>query len=171
MAQRRRTPPLLAWAARLGAVGAGFLFLRQLSPMPQMGEATGRGAPSVPPSVSARLSGHETRDMSGRVMALLCLLLGATVACVIGLMLLLLAYLQHQRAVDQRPLTAEQTAPLVPPKPNLQANPAPDLARLRAGEAALLGSYAWIDDGRTRARIPIDRAMALTVGRPLAAPP
>jgi hypothetical protein len=46
-----------------------------------------------------------------------------------------------------------------------------DIAAERRREADLLNSYAWIDAAHTRARIPIDRAMALMIGQPLDPPP
>jgi hypothetical protein len=57
------------------------------------------------------------------------------------------------------PLAA--SAPREPPEPRLQANPAADLAALRASEEARLHGYAWVDRAAGRVRIPIERAMAL----------
>ncbi len=90
---------------------------------------------------------------------------------VIGLMLLLLGSFREQRREQRPQLTAEQTARLQPPKPNLQAHPVGDLAMLRANENRLLHGYGWIDPGHTRARIPIERALTLMVGRSLEAAP
>ena len=42
-----------------------------------------------------------------------------------------------------------------------------DIGREEAAQGALLDGYAFTDAARSRARIPIDRAMRLTVGRPL----
>ncbi len=55
----------------------------------------------------------------------------------------------------------------MPPPPNLQPNPYADLDRERAANRAALDGYGYLDPGRTRARIPLDRAMQLTVGRSL----
>ena len=144
--------------------------VRRPEPEPESA-ASGRGAPSMPPSDASRGSGHETEDMSGGVMTWLTVALGGSVLAVIGLMLLLLGSLREQRR-EQRPrLTTEQTVQLQPPKPNLQADPVDDLAVMRAGENRLLHGYAWIDSGHTRARIPIERALTLMVGRSLEAAP
>ena len=90
-----------------------------------------------------------------------------TACAVIGTMI----WLRHVVATAQRTalptLTAQQTKPLVPPTPNLQADPYADLAAERATERERLEGYAFLDASRQRARIPIDRAMALTIGRTL----
>lgn len=49
--------------------------------------------------------------------------------------------------------------------PDLQANPAADLAAMRAEAQRRLDSYAWVDRERGVARIPIERAMELLVAR------
>ncbi len=125
----------------------------------------GRGAHAVPPSIAAKTAGHETEDMSGVVMARLLIGLGTTVALVVGLMTAYVATLSPQR--NGPALTAQQTAPIAPPAPNLQATPLEDIDALRHREEVLLDNYAWIDPARTRARIPLDRAKALVIGRPL----
>ena len=64
-------------------------------------------------------------------------------------------------------LTPQQTARLVPPAPHLQVDPFADLAQVRAREERLLHSYGWTSADHSTARIPIDRAMALVVGKSL----
>ena len=85
-----------------------------------------------------------------------------TIAAVLALDHLVLG---HQRAALP-PLTAQQTRAVRPPPPNLQPDPYADIDAKEADEAARLSGYAYLDAGRTRARIPIDRAMALTAGQP-----
>ncbi len=166
----RRLRRSLAGVVSLVAAARGMLIRGQVPPAPQAA-ASGRGTPSAPPNEASRGSGHETEDMSGRLMMWLTVALGGSVVAVIGLMLLLLGSLREQRREQRPPLTAEQTMPLQPPKPNLQAHPVHDLAVLRANEDRLLHGYAWIDAGHARARIPIDRARTLMVGRSLEAAP
>ncbi|GJD46764.1 hypothetical protein AFCDBAGC_4648 [Methylobacterium cerastii] len=111
--------------------------------------------------------GYEVSDVNvgntARVMAGLMV----TALVVIGGMVWLRTFV----AADQRQalpkLTAQQTSRLVPPPPNLQADPYADLDAERAAENRRLDGYAFLDASRQRARIPIDRAMALTVGRTL----
>lgn len=57
----------------------------------------------------------------------------------------------------------------VPPAPNLQTQPFKDVYLLRQFEAERLGSYGWIDQEGGIVRIPIDRAMELTLERGLPA--
>lgn len=132
---------------------------------------SGHGRPATPASPQARDEGHETEDMSGGLMGKLALMLG-TVACVVVFAMVGLRFwvLSDYRS-DQPALTALQVAPTVPPGPHLQADPVKDIAQLHAEEDALLQNYAWVDKSRTRARIPINRAMALVVGRSLEGAP
>ena len=53
------------------------------------------------------------------------------------------------------------------PKPRLEVKGSVDLAKFRAGEAADLDSYGWIDRRSETVRIPIDRAMQLLLERGL----
>lgn len=126
-----------------------------------------RSEPAHWPEAPRAGPGHETGDVdvarTARVMA------GLAVCALVAVGLML--WLRHHVAADQRDglprLTAQQTARLRPPPPNLQADPFRDIARERAAEAERLDAYAYTDAARTRARIPIERAMSLTVGRSL----
>ena len=159
----------LAWvtASLAGIATLTWLFRKPEPGSQRFDEASGRGDPATPASAVAVEQGHETRDMSGRLMMWLTIGLAGAVATMICLMLLLVGSFHRQRLDNPPRLTVEQTAPLHPPRPNLQADPVTDLARLHAGEDALLHHYAWIDDGHSRARIPIRRAMTLMVGHTL----
>ena len=167
--RRWRLGHALAWtAASLTAIGAAtLLFWKPRPHVNKHDELSGRGEPSTPPSSKAMKSGHETRDMSGRVMMWLTVGLGSSVAAVIGLMLLLNMVFHHDRLSNQRALTLQQTMAVHPPSPNLQTDPVTDLARMHANEDRLLHGYAWIDANHTRARIPIKRAMTLAIGHTL----
>lgn len=134
-------------------------------------EASARGRPGDPASPTAREAGHETRDMRGGLMAKLFLLLGSVAFCMVFAMVGLRYWVSQVQRDNLPALTEVQTAVIVPPKPNLQRDPVAELAALRARADAMLDGYAYVGDGRTRARIPIERAMALTVGQPLAPPP
>ncbi|SDN48401.1 hypothetical protein SAMN05216360_108275 [Methylobacterium phyllostachyos] len=128
------------------------------------------GRPPRPPANTQRdpnEPGHETRDVNVRNTALVMGGLGLTALAVIGTMI----WLMHTVAASQRrtlpALTPQQTARLVPPAPNLQANPYADIDRERAATEARIAGYGYRDAAQTRARIPIGRAMELTVGRSL----
>jgi hypothetical protein len=158
------------WICAVGAVMTGWLLLSRLFPetggMLTSG-ATGPATPVEPPSAKAQAVGYEARDVNALALGKLAagLLVGA--AIVMGGMVLLNRWLHEVSVAEQPNLTAAQRVPLPPPAPNLQADPAADLVRLRAEGHASLESYAWIDAAHTRARIPIQRAMALMAGRPL----
>ncbi|MCJ2094053.1 hypothetical protein MKK67_16360 [Methylobacterium sp. J-072] len=114
--------------------------------------------------------GYETRDVGVRNTALVMAGLALAVLTVIGTMVWLMGAFSASQRRTLPTLTRQQTAPLTPPPPNLQADPYADLDRQRAEAAARLAGYGYSDPARTRARIPIDRAMDLIVGRPLDAP-
>ncbi|MCJ2068714.1 hypothetical protein MKK75_07845 [Methylobacterium sp. J-030] len=128
------------------------------------------GRPPRPPANTQRDPndpGHETRDVNVRNTALVMGGLALSALAVIGTMI----WLMHTVATSQRralpALTPQQTARLAPPPPNLQANPYADIDREQAANAARLAGYSYRDEAHTRARIPIGRAMDLTVGRSL----
>jgi len=157
----------LAGLASLVSISGTALLMKKRRGVPPKSEESGRGSHGTPPDPDSARSGHELEDMSGRTMMWVMAGLGGLVAASLCLMILLSHYFHHERRESAPPLTAQQTAPLRPPEPNLQTDPVGDLARLKAGEDRLLDNYAWIDRSHTRARIPLDRAMTLTAGRKL----
>lgn len=74
---------------------------------------------------------------------------------------------QHRDDVRGPPLTQQQLAVIVPPGPHLQDHPLHDIATENKREFDLLRYYAWTDPEHRAGRIPIERALALVVGRPL----
>jgi hypothetical protein len=134
-------------------------------------EASGRGVPSTPPSRKAVSLGYETHDMSGRDMAMVVGGLGSAVAVVIGIIFAMLTYFHSLDQAAQPALTPEQSAQVEPPLPHLQAFPKADLSEQIDREEDMIHGYAWLGPDHARARIPIGRAMALTVGRSLDAAP
>lgn len=129
------------------------------------GPGTARGRRATPPSREASSAGYETEDMSGRTMTLLAIGLAASATAAIGggIGMLLLIHARTSGPV----LTVEQQARIEPPAPHLQAHPQADLRDLRARETQLLHGYAWLDPQHSAARVPIERAMALSAGRSL----
>ena len=124
------------------------------------------GTPADPPR-DPQGPGYETRDVRVRNTALVMAGLALAVLTVIGTMVWLMGRFSASQRRTLPTLTAQQTAPLTPPPPNLQADPYADLDRQRAATAARLAGYGYGDPARTRARIPVDRAMDLIVGRSL----
>lgn len=111
--------------------------------------------------------GHETRDVSVRNTALVMAGLALSALAVIGTMIWLMSTFAASQRRALPALTPQQKARLAPPSPNLQANPYADIDRERAANEARLAGYGYRDEAHTRARIPIGRAMDLTVGRSL----
>lgn len=73
----------------------------------------------------------------------------------------------HRSDRQAPPLTQQQLAVIVPPGPHLQDHPLHDIAMELKRETDLLASYTWADPQHRAARIPIGRAEALVIGRPL----
>lgn len=64
-----------------------------------------------------------------------------------------------------RPVRSDQIAAIPPPQ--LQIDPAGDLATFRAAERQRLSSYGWVDRSRGVVRIPLEHALSLTLERGL----
>ena len=111
--------------------------------------------------------GHETSDVNVRNTVLVMGGLALSAPAVVGSMVLFIRMTETRQRAALPTLTPQQTTRLVPPPPNLQPDPYADLDRQREGARAALSGYGYVDPARTRARIPIDRAMALAVGRSL----
>jgi hypothetical protein len=111
--------------------------------------------------------GHETRDVNVRNTALVMAGLALAAVTVVGTMIWMMSTFAASQRQSLPPLTPPQTARLAPPPPNLQADPYADLDRERMATGAHLAGYGYRDGSRSRARIPIGRAMDLSVGRSL----
>lgn len=60
---------------------------------------------------------------------------------------------------------------ILPPRPRLQVDPQQEIHAYCNGQAEILDSYGWVDSGAGIVRIPIDRAMQLTVASRLTSRP
>lgn len=165
-----RVRKLAGLAARalllLGGVG---LALRVALPRPAGPgvSSDGRGRPAAPPSHGARMAGHETSDVHAAIIYKL-MLLFASIALAVTLGMLGLQRLVLNGPGAARPaLTAQQRTHPQPPAPGLQADPAKELRDLQAAQNARLDHYAWANPAHTIARIPINEAKALILGRSL----
>ena len=101
---------------------------------------------------------HEAADAPPRIALIGLGVLSATVLVAVGL-----------AAVFQ--LAFEHAAPRIaahrvrPPAPRLEVVGGSDLARVRAAGARRLTGYGWTDRSAGLARIPLDRALAITAQR------
>ena len=159
-----RAAILLGGAAAFTALSGGNRKIRRHSQTGTSGRI-GRGFHEFTPSPEAARAGHEVEDMSGALMGKLFLGLGVVVACTVALMVWYIASLSPPQ--NGPALTAQQTAPIEPPKPNLQAEPLVEINSLRHREQAELDTYAWVTPDHTRARIPLSRAKTLVLGHSL----
>jgi hypothetical protein len=66
---------------------------------------------------------------------------------------------------DHAAIPALPLRPSVPPPPRLEVAGGGALDEVRARALAKLSGYGWADAAHTRARIPLDRAMAITAQR------
>ncbi len=114
--------------------------------------------------------GFEERDT--RVATLVKIMVTAIIIMAVSITALFALIDRLSRADSQHPpLTRQQAATIVPPGPHLQDDPLRDIAQDRKREETLLTTYSYIDPAHTQARIPIDRAMTLVIGKPLDPPP
>jgi hypothetical protein len=113
----------------------------------------------------------EKRDIAPRPVRQAGLwLVGVTVGAMIVLLPLMSVLEEFAKGRDEasRPLAFEEARQA--PAPRLQRVPTQDVQVLRAEEAEILSSYAWVDEKQGIVRLPIERAMALVVERGLPAP-
>lgn len=130
---------------------------------------------------------HETHDVNVRAIlwfAVAFVLMAVVIH--VGLYFLYKGFAARERGRAGQPLTlVERPERMLPPEPRLQPFPekAPewsgaqqralfktavdDMEELRAREEEILNSYGWADRKERTVRIPIDRAMDLTVQRGL----
>ena len=112
--------------------------------------------------------GHESYDLNSKgVLVSTLLLASVVVAAMVGLRFAMGEFGRlHRREQARRPAILRDQRGQFPP-PNLQADPALDMARFHQRELARLNSYGWTDARNRLAHIPIDRAMRLVVAKGL----
>ena len=130
-------------------------------------DGSGDETATAGPDAGSLAAGYETHDMDAAGLARIIAGFAVTVAAAIGLMFWMIGFFVDRDLASRPPLTAQEQARIEPPGPQLQVHPFKDIATLRVREDRLLGSYAWLAPDHKQARIPIDRAMALVIGRPL----
>ena len=121
---------------------------------------------SDPQTTRTNGGGHERRDVTFKPLAIAALaLVAALVVAVFGMERLFdyLAAREAARSGPASPLAASRREG--PPEPRLQTAPLEDLQALRDHEESVLDSYGWVDRAAGIVRIPIERAMAITLER------
>lgn len=158
--QSGKTGRIVTWAAAGIAVAASaWAFYRP--------RFSARGRPSKPPSAQALALGYEPHDIDAGTIALILLVMGVVACLVVGAVFLMVGLLENGDRGRYAGVTQEQEAPVTPPLPHLQVRPFDQLHVNLERENHRLNTYAWGNADHTRARIPIDQAMALVKGQPL----
>ena len=111
--------------------------------------------------------GHESADAHAGPVAgvgiAIAVLVGSSIIAMI-ILFKVLDYYQPFFDADPHPLTASRQGNS---DPQVQIDPPRQKRELRAIEDALLNSYAWVDEERGIARIPINRAMEIVAAKKL----
>lgn len=108
---------------------------------------------------------HEVTDVEIRPIATWAVGLIVLTGVVLVLMLWLFTYFAARQAKLDIPLSPLRVTQETPPEPRLEVALDQVLREVRAHEAALLHSYAWVDRQAGVVRIPIERAMTRLIER------
>lgn len=109
---------------------------------------------------------YERRDFNPRIIGYYAL--GLVIVCIATSVVIFL----FEKGLDrffgyQGKATWTSSPEMEVPGPRLQANPARELEEMRAQEDVLLHSYGWVDREHGVIRVPIEKAMQLTLERGL----
>jgi len=111
--------------------------------------------------------GHETRDISVRLVSWFAVALLASTLVIYASVAGLYRFFEQQHPSPDAPSRIVLHPHPVAPPPRLQTNPALDLAQYEAAQQSKLNSYGWIDKPAGTIHIPIARAMDLVLERGL----
>jgi hypothetical protein len=107
---------------------------------------------------------YERSDFHPRVVGLF--FIGLAVLCIGAGLVIWLFQKDLNRFFGYRGTASWTSSPrMMPPSPQLQADPRVDLAGLRAKEDVVLQNYGWVDRPNGVIRVPIDVAMRMLVER------
>jgi len=112
--------------------------------------------------------GYEVRDVNLRNLVRLSVILAVVLVVIFGLIGLLYSFLnasQVARSGPPPPLLEEAQG--LPPGPLLQRDPEQDMQEMSTEQDAILNNYGWVDKEAGVVRIPIERAIELTLERGL----
>jgi hypothetical protein len=111
--------------------------------------------------------GHETRDVSLRVVSWFAVALVASTLVICAAVAGLFRFFEQQHPSPDAPSRIALHPHPVAPAPRLQTNPALDLAQYEAAQQSKLKTYGWIDKPAGIIHIPIARATDLILERGL----
>ena len=101
------------------------------------------------------------------VLRSLAWLLVVTVLVAVGLVYLTHGLVAFESRRDPPPPPLAEAPGRLPPEPRLQTQPFADIRAQHEREQHILHEYGWVDEKAGSVRIPIDRAMELTLERGL----
>ena len=130
-------------------------------------ETSGRGRSTGGPDAESRESGYDVKD--ARVGSLVKIIAVSLTLMIVSVAAVFYAYSRFD-AFYQEPngdLTAQQSAPIVPPLPHLQAEPYRDIDAVLMQQTQRLTTYGWNGPDHKSAHIPIQRAIQQVIGKPL----
>lgn len=127
---------------------------------------SGRGLPDTPPTPKALHAGYETTDMQGGTLGkCVAVLFGVAAASIAGMVFMLGAF-EHVR-MQQAPPSVQQQVQIAPPLPRLAADPKQEYDGAMQVQDKAMADWSWNNAAHSQARIPVDRAMSLSVGHSL----
>jgi len=116
-------------------------------------------------------AGHEVTDVHNAPLLTFFAVCAAFLVVVsLGLIWVFDHYRTTQRGASFVAQPFENERPVAPP-PQLQVEPRADIGRYYSSQQQILNSYGWVDKQNGIVRIPIDRAMQLTLQKGLPARP
>jgi hypothetical protein len=112
--------------------------------------------------------GYEVRDINIRNVVWLSLALAGVVIGVFIVIGLLYSFLNNSQAAQSAPPPPLlEEAQGLPPGPLLQRDPQQDMQEMATEQDDFLNNYGWVDKEAGVVRIPIERAIELTLERGL----
>ncbi len=114
----------------------------------------------------SRGDGYERRDANVRTLVKLGIGMAVSIAVILVVMKWTFDYFQSSTPLGP-PATYLDNARLLPPSPRLQTEPRVELHDYCTAQMRMLDTYGWVDQGNGIVRIPVQRAMDLTLQRGL----
>ncbi len=111
--------------------------------------------------------GYEVRDVNLRNLVRLSVILAVVLVVVFGFIGLLYSFLNASQVARSAPPPLLEEAQGLPPGPLLQRDPEQDMQEMSTEQDAILNNYGWVDKEAGVIRIPIERAIELTLERGL----
>jgi hypothetical protein len=118
-----------------------------------------------------RATGHEANRLRVRwLVAFAAALVGVTVMVLVVAALVMKGFSREGKQLESLalPRFAGDTGEF--PAPRIQADPAPELTKMKAADLGRLNKYGWVDRKAGLAHIPVDRAIEILAQKGLPTP-